>query len=98
MDKFRLLQEFAELAAEKALAIDQVRLYLLLLAACGEEGEGSIHPAAIDRALGKAYTPADMRRDVRRLAQENLIEIVSLPGAAGSTLRYRLLPIGSEER
>lgn len=98
MEKLQLVREFAELAARESLPDYLVRLYLFLLAASGEDGRGSIHPAAAARALGENWTPADLRRGARALAQQNLIEIVSLPGAAGTRgLDYRLRPPGREE-
>ncbi|HEY6873913.1 MAG TPA: hypothetical protein VI298_14405 [Geobacteraceae bacterium] len=101
MDKLRTLKEFEKTAFAERLGGRETRLYLLLLANCGENGSGQIACDTVKDALGKGFSPAGLGRACRRLAALGLIErIFPLPdGMSGEDciLAYRILPPAEEQ-
>lgn len=97
MDKSRLLQRFAELAVAESLDFDAIRLYLLLLAAGDESGEGTIDRSSLRSALQQP--PVVLEAACRALADRKLIVLLRPPGLAigQPVLYYRLLPVDGDE-
>ncbi len=101
VDKLRILKEFEKLALGDTLEIDEIRLYLLLLAYCREAISGEIAYGTVKGALGEGFSTARFRQACCQLTQYKLIEVVS-PSldriAEGDfTLEYRLFPYAEKE-
>lgn len=92
MDKSRLLREFAARAAEEALDLDAIRLYLLLLAGGGYSGHGKLTIGEIKAALGRDFSPSALRSACRALVRLKLIELPATEPEPNADLVYRLLP------
>jgi hypothetical protein len=96
VDKLRILKEFEKLALGDTLEIDEIRLYLLLLAFCRRANSGEIAYKTVNDALGKEFSPAMFEHALLRLSGNNLIELVSPP--VGRTVvedfvvAYRIFP------
>lgn len=101
MDKLCLLKKIEKLALGNNLEIDEIRLYLLLLAYCREAISGEIAYATVKGALGEEFSPARFRQACRQLTQYNLIEVVSPPldrvTIGNFTLVYRIFPYVEKE-
>ncbi|KAF0218596.1 MAG: hypothetical protein FD174_2689 [Geobacteraceae bacterium] len=100
MDKLRILKEFEKLTAGDALDTDEFRLYLLLLAHCGDTRNGEIAYRTVRRALGEGFTPVRLKQACHRLSLYNLVEIVFTrqDTTAGDdfTLIYRIYSVGEQ--
>ena len=102
MDKLHILKEFEKLALGDTLEIDEIRLYLLLLAYCGGANSGEIAYRTVKDALGEGFSPARFKHALLRLSGNNLIELVS-PSLGRCTvedftLAYRIFPYAGKER
>ena len=102
MDKLRILKEFEKLALGDALEIDEIRLYLLLLAYCGRANNGEIAYKTVKYGLGEGFSPARFEQALLRLSGNNLIELVSplldWCGVEDFILAYRIFPYARKER
>ena len=102
MDKLHILKEFQKLAFGDILEIDEIRLYLLLLAYSREAKSGEITFRTVKDALGEGFSQARFKHACLRLASNNLIEVVSPPlnriTGGDFSLVYRIFPYAEKQR
>jgi hypothetical protein len=95
MNKLRILRE-VEQAILVHLEADGIRLYLLLLANSGENGEGNIGYRTIRKALGTDFHASRVIDACRDLRGQGLIEVISPPpdnlAEHDFALIYRIVP------
>lgn len=94
VDKLSVLKKFEEVAGRAGLGIDEVRLYLLILASSGNAWTDVIAYRTIRDALGEEYSLAMLRRACHLLSKNGLVEVVCFPTeeiAEDSILTYRIL-------
>ena len=96
MDKLLTLRSAKKNKVMDGLGIEETRLYLILLANSGENGDGKVLLSSINGALGKEFSIARLKAACRKLAECGLIEVSapSLEQGKGdnSKLAYRITP------
>lgn len=94
MNKMRALHDLEKRNLLPRLTDDALRLYLLLLAACSDGGEGVLSLATVKEAIGRDRFRTRLARACSCLKEIGLIETtdeVSRPGAARRCcLHFRL--------
>lgn len=102
MDKLHILKEFEKLALRESLGLDDVRLYLLLLAHCDSRGGGTIAWRIIEDALGWRFSTVRLQRACHHLSELDLIALASpLPdgaSAADFTVAYTISSLQRQRR
>ncbi|SNB44777.1 hypothetical protein [Geobacter sp. DSM 9736] len=99
MDKVRVLKNLRGRTAEE-LTTDELKLYLLLLVACGTTGEGEIGSVTIRAAMGESFCIIRLRHACRGLAARGLIGVNGdLPERLDEDFRlsYRVVAAGEEQ-
>lgn len=74
MDKFRVLQSAKRSKIMDSLNSDETRLYLILLANSGENGDGKMLLRVIDGVLGEGFSMDRLKAACSKLAEYGLIE------------------------
>lgn len=101
MDKLRILREFEKLTVGDDLNTHEVRLYLLLLAHCGDTRNGEIAYRTLKRVFGEEFTLDSLKQACRKLSRYKLVEIVfsRLNTAVNDDfiLIYRIYPAGEQQ-
>ena len=96
MDRLRILKEFQKLALGDVLEIDEIKLYLLLLAYSRVAKYGEITYGTVKGAFGEELSLFRFRQVCCQLTRHNLVEIVSPPldkiSGNDFILRYRIFP------
>ncbi len=96
MDKLLILRSARRNKIMDTLNADEARLYLILLANSGENGDGKILLRAINGVLGEGFSIDRLKAACRKLAECELIEVSapSLKQVKGdnSKLAYRITP------
>lgn len=90
MDKRRILRALKESGTCALLTGDEIRLYLLLLAASRENGQGVIPRSVIRETLGTNHPPIRLTLACMRLEQLGLIEFDHRHTRSGNELRYQV--------
>lgn len=102
MDKLHILKDFEKLATRESLGLDDVRLYLLLLANCGSQRRGKIAGKIIEDALGWESSSVKLQRVCHHLSELGLIALVSpLPDDASTsdfTVAYTISSLQRQRR
>lgn len=97
MDKLRTLQSVKSSKIMDNLNTDETRLYLILLANSGENGDGKILLRVINGVLGEGFSIDSMKNACNKLSEYGLIEV--LPSSLeqikddGSKLVYKIFPV-----
>lgn len=94
MDKLRMLQDLEECTQRPGLTDDALRLYLLLLAACSDDGEGKLSLATVKEALGRDRFRVRLALGCARLKEAGLLVMADVgplsDTSRGPALHYRL--------
>ncbi len=97
MDKLRTLQSAKSCKIMDNLNTDEIRLYLILLANCGKNGDGKILLRVINGVLGQGFSIDRLKAACCKLSEYGLIEV---PASSleqikddGSKLAYKIFPV-----
>lgn len=97
MDKLLILQSVTVNKIMDNLNTDETRLYLILLANSGEDGEGKVLFRAINGVLGEGFCMDRLMAACRRLAECGLIEVTASAleqiNDDDSKLVYKIFPL-----
>ena len=97
MDKLRTLQSVKRSKIMDNLNTDETRLYLILLANSGENGDGKILLRVINGVLGEGFSMDRLKAACYKLAEYGLLEVSasSLEQVKGdnSKLVYKIFPV-----
>lgn len=100
MDRLCLARNLGEVASREGLAPVEIRLYLLLLANCGDSGQGTASYRQLAIVFGQLRFGGRIRRAVNRLAGLGLVQCASLPECMGEeefVLSYSIPGMASDE-
>ena len=97
MDKLSILQSVKRCKIMDNLNTDEIRLYLILLANSGENGDGKILLRVIYEVLGEGFSTDRLRAACSKLEEYGLIEV---PASSleqveddDSKLVYKIFPV-----
>ncbi len=97
MDKLSMLKSVKRSKIMDNLNSDEIRLYLILLANSGENGDGKILLSVIYGVLGEGFSMDRLKVSCRKLAEYGLIEV---PASSmeqvkddDSKLVYKIFPV-----
>jgi len=97
MDKLRILQSVKRTKIMDNLDTDEIRLYLILLANSGENGDGKILLRTIDGVFGDGFSRDRLDAASRKLVECGMIEVLplSLEKIKGNNpkLLYKIFPV-----
>lgn len=97
MDKVRILQSVKSCKIMDNLNTDEIRLYLILLANSGQNGDGKILSRVVNGVLGEGFSMDRLKAACCKLSEFGLIEVH--PSALeqlnddDSKLVYKIFPV-----